>query len=52
MRKLGKNTLNKIIKKSLLTVFEVEDDYVDTHMIITTTQPAIFDLLEISDLYI
>lgn len=30
IRKLEKKTFNKIIKKSLLTVLEVEDDYVNT----------------------
>ena len=29
IRKLGKNTFNKIIKKSLLNILETEDDYVD-----------------------
>ena len=37
VRELGKIKFNKIIKKSLLTILELEDDYVDEQLLVRQT---------------
>ena len=34
MRELGKIKFNKVIKKSLLTILELEDDYFDEKLLV------------------
>ena len=34
VREFGKTRFNKVIKKSLLTILELEDDYVDGNLLV------------------